>query len=394
MKLIEINNVNQEKIDDISCMLGNFDGLHKGHTALINSLLAMPNKKAIITLAPHPRSYFDKDNFRYIMSYDQKMEALNEKDIDYCIRLDFETFKDLSVEEFVIFLRNIGVKDITCGQDYRFSKNRQGTPSDLSKHFETIIIEEVTYNNKKISSSYIRELITDGNLQEANKLLGFIYKITGIVVKGRQIGRTIGFPTANIEYTNYVLPKKGVYYGQIIYNNKSYKAMINIGNNPTMNKVDHLSLEVHILDFDEDIYGKTITVEFIDRLRDEIKFSNVNLLLEQLNKDRDIIINKPNIHKAIIDRPIGYKDDFGNVYPINYGYIPGIIAGDGEEQDVYILGIENPIDEYEGAIIAKIFRTDDNEDKWVMADKSYSETEIWEKVKFIEKYFDSKIVLV
>ncbi len=98
--------------------------------------------------------------------------------------------------------------------------------------------------------------------------------------------------------------------------------------------------------------------------------------------------------KVIIDRPIGYKDDFGNIYPINYGYIPGIIAGDGEEQDVYILDVDTPIKEYEGVVVAKIIRKDDNEDKWVMATKKYTKEEIWQKVEFIEKYFDSSILII
>ncbi len=398
MKLIKINSTNSERIDELSCVLGNFDGLHKGHSALIELLQTMPNKKAIITFEPHPKSYFDNDNFRYIMSYDQKLNAINGKNIDYCIRLDFKMFKDLSVSEFVTFLKNIGVQDVICGEDFRFSKNRLGTPVELSKYFNTHVISEVTYNDRRISSSMIRERITNGDMIEANELLGFNYRIDGIVVKGRQVGRTIGYPTVNIEYNEYVLPKKGVYYGIMTYKNKSYKAMINIGNNPTMNRTDKLSLEAHILDFNDSIYGELVSLEFIERIRDEINFNSVDLLLEQLRKDKEIISNKNNFttikHRVIIDRPIGYIDNFGNSYPINYGYVPGIIADDGEEQDVYILDEDTPISEYEGVVIAKVIRANDVEDKWVMANNNYTEKEIWEKVKFIEQYFDSKIILV
>ncbi len=292
MKLIKIDKTNYDKIDDLSCILGNFDGFHQGHKALLDSLLKMPNKKAVISFTPHPRSYFDKDNFKYIMNYDQKTETIKKSGIDYCIRLDFESFKDLSPMEFIDFLKNIGVKDITCGEDYRFSKGRAGTPDELSKHFNTTIIGEVKFNEIRISSTLIRNLISDGMLEIANELLGFNYKIIGEVIEGRQLGRTIGFPTANVEYASYILPKKGVYYGYVIHDDKRYKSMINIGNNPTMNHVDKLSLEAHIIDFDEDIYGKNISIEFVERLRNEIKFNGINELLGQLNKDKEDIINK------------------------------------------------------------------------------------------------------
>ncbi len=293
MKVIKLNFDNLEKIDDLSATLGNFDGVHLGHRKLLDTICSNNLKRAFITFWPHPRNLINNTNHKYIISNEQKREIIKNYNFDYYIEIPFNEFtKNISKEEFMKVLSTIGVKEITCGKDYHFAKGRTGSINDLEKKFSLTVINDVVCDKEeRISSTIIRKYIIDGNIEKANELLGYKFTIKGKVISGNQLGRTIGFPTANIEYSNFILPKNGAYHCEIVIDNITYNCMTNIGINPTMNELKKVSVETNIFDFNEDIYDEIVELKFIRRIRDEKKFSSVDELVKQLNSDKENIIN-------------------------------------------------------------------------------------------------------
>lgn len=266
------------KLEINSCTIGNFDGLHLGHQKLIEDAKVNSFKSLVIT--------FDDIFKDKIITLENKIKKIEEFEIDYLIILKFEDFKDMFHNEFVKMLKKINVKRISIGKDFRFGFKKEGDYIDLQNKFETYLIDEVEVNNEKVSSTLIRSKLKEGKIKEANELLGYNFFLTGEVKNGNELGRTIGFPTANLEVDT--LLNNGVYKTQTTVDDVLYNSITNIGYNPTFNEQKQLRIETNILDFNEDIYGKEIKVEFIDKIREEIKFQSKEHLQQQLNEDKSV----------------------------------------------------------------------------------------------------------
>ena len=291
MKIVYIDNLTQIfNNKPLSIMLGNFDGFHRGHQQLFNELLKYKTKKSLLTFYPHPLTIIKNIDFKYLDTISDKFEYLYNL-IDYLIVI--RTTKDIlnsSKKEFIQFLQLNKVENVVCGKDFTFARNKEGTIKDLNI-FNLNVVEDYTIDNIRVSSTEIRSLIKSGSIEKANILLGHDYTIKGIVSKGNQIGRTIGFRTANIEQNEYLFPKCGVYFGYVTIDNNKYFSMINIGTNPTINKEIKSRLEVHIFNFNDDIYNKTIKVSFLKFIRDEKKFNSINELIDELNNNKNYCLS-------------------------------------------------------------------------------------------------------
>jgi riboflavin kinase / FMN adenylyltransferase len=280
--------------------LGTFDGVHKGHQKILNRLKdAMSSQSlesVVLTFSQHPRSVLHNDsNIRLLNTNDEKVILLQQKGIDNLIIQDFNAeFSELSGEEFVknILVDKLNIQKIIIGYDHRFGKNRSSDIHDLiyfgkKYHFDVEQISAKEVDEISVSSTKIRNAISDGQIKLANKYLGYQYFFSGKVVQGNQLGRTIGFPTANIlvENKQKMLPKNGVYIVEVILHDEVYKGMMNIGNKPTVDGFN-FSVEVNIFDFEKDIYNLNITISVVDFIRNEIKFDSIESLKGQLIKDK------------------------------------------------------------------------------------------------------------
>ncbi|MGB4613501.1 MAG: bifunctional riboflavin kinase/FAD synthetase [Erysipelotrichaceae bacterium] len=296
MRIIQIELGRPIRIDKPLCAcIGYFDGIHLGHQALINKTLELSKihncDAALITFDPDPRvTVTGIKNIKHLTTMKQRINLAVKYGIRNIIILKFS--KEMANLDYEVFEDEILVKcnliALVCGFDFRYGKNGEGNSLTLkaSGKFEVEIIDSVNENNEKISTTRILSELQKGKIEKANKLLGYYYEIQGRIIEGRGKGKTIGFPTANIEPEDeYYLPKQGVYSAYIRLDNIWYKAMVNIGHNPTFNEVDEISLEAHILDFNKDIYGKNISLQFVNYLRDEIKFNSVENLKLQLDQD-------------------------------------------------------------------------------------------------------------
>ena len=278
-----------------------FDGVHLGHqqifTKLTSKAKANRSESVAITFDTHPRMVLQHDSYKlkFINSYQEKIQLIENSGVDHLIFLPFtRDFSKLSTADFVknILIDILGIKAIIVGHDNRFGNkenNNFNSLEDLSKQFDFEIIKAdiKTIDNVIVSSSKIRESLDKGNISEANKMLGYTYQLSGKVITGNQIGQKIGFPTANIDLENdfKLIPSLGAYAVKIEFNNIIYNGMLNIGIRPTLN-INKLSIEAHIFDFNTDIYGQYIKVYFVDKLRDEQRFSNIDKLIVQLQKDK------------------------------------------------------------------------------------------------------------
>lgn len=279
--------------------LGNFDGLHIGHMALINTLISesrLNNLNSMVyTFNKHPGNILRKKLLTpLITTRHKKVELLGETALKYIYFDEFdEHFSRMAPEDFVrsILVGKLKVRLAVAGFDYRFGYKGGGDVELLKElgeecNFKVIVIPPIKVDNEIVSSTLIRNNIIKGNMDKVFKLLGRHFSITGEVMGGRQIGNTIGFPTANIIPEEYlVLPHEGVYITKTLINGKMYNSITNIGRNPTFDDVDKLTVETHILDFTRDIYGKKIEVFFISKMRKEKKFESKEELAEQINKD-------------------------------------------------------------------------------------------------------------
>ena len=276
-----------------------FDGVHFGHISIINLLKSVAQENnletAILTFWPHPRKVFNpNDEIKLLNTLNEKLNLLENANLDVVFLKSFdENFRNLTGEEFVrqILVQKLNVKHIIIGHDHVFGKNKSGNFELLQKlskelDFEVQQLDAVKEGEFNISSTKIRNCLANGNIIGANKMLGYHYSVSGKVIDGKKLGRTIGYPTANIEVDELkLLPKKGAYIVEVYVKNKFYKGMLSIGTNPTVNG-DKLTVEVYILDFNEDIYGDEITVKFRDFLHEEIKFESLEKLIERLDEDK------------------------------------------------------------------------------------------------------------
>lgn len=277
--------------EPLTITIGNFDGLHLGHQQLIERVLSYRDTKhGVMTFDPHPSSVLRKQPFRTLTQKQDKIELFSKYPLDYAFIVEFNTaFSELSVSQFIEFLRSIGVRRIVIGRDARFAYRGEGTIADLKKYFFVDVVEDLVYNHTRVSTTYIKDFLSTGDLGSARKLLNRHYDIKGIVVHGNRIGHKLGYPTANIDYNNYFLPKSGVYYVKVNVDDQVYHGMANIGNNPTLNYSFEKRLEIYILDFNKNIYGKQMDITFMHYLRQELKFRNKKELIEQLQKDESAV---------------------------------------------------------------------------------------------------------
>lgn len=289
MEVYYINNLNDlPQLDTNSCAIGNFDGVHLGHRQLIEKAKVAGYKLLVIT-------FENINKNKYLTTTKQKIEYLEQLGVDYLVILPFRVIRLVFFNEFINILKKLGVKYITCGADFRFGFKREGDIYDLKKKFKLTIFDDVMVNQTRISTSLIKDLLADGYLDKANELLEKPYKITGIVVEGNKIGRKLGYPTANIEYNEYLLPKNGVYFTIIKYKDTKYLAMANIGYNPTLNAQENKRLEVHIIDFNEEIYGEELEISFIKYLREERKYNSREDLIKSLEDTINICLEYKNM---------------------------------------------------------------------------------------------------
>lgn len=288
----------------LALSIGMFDGVHKGHQSIIKKLNAIAAQKnlesAVLTFWPHPRTVFNpNDDLKLLNNIDEKTYLLEKNGVQNLFLKEFdEPFRNLTGEEFVkqILIEKLNIKHVIIGHDHTFGKNKSGDFNLLKKMgpefgFEAEQVQAVDFNGKHISSTQIRNSLNAGNVKEASEMLGYAYSVSGEVVHGKKIGRTIGYPTANIVVDSIkLLPRKGAYIVEVFVKNKQYKGMLSIGTNPTVNG-NSLSTEVYILNFNDDIYGEEISVNFRDFLHDEIKFESLEKLVERLDEDKKLTEN-------------------------------------------------------------------------------------------------------
>ena len=296
MKIIEVDlkNLNLEANPNMNLVLGFFDGVHIGHQKMI--LKAISNgDTGVMTFDISPSFILGKSiKYTHITSLYDKANILKTLGVKYLyvLRMNKELL-NLDKNEFIEkILKPISPKRIYVGEDYRFGRNAEGAPSDLEKDFNVNVYELVSINGNKVSSRVIRELISNGKMDEAQELLGRPYQVTGLVVEGSHNGEKMGFPTANLELTyTYVLPKIGVYIGYAKILDKKYKAIISMSTHPTIMELNDPIIEVHILSYKGDLYGKEIEVQFVQYIRDIKKFGSLEELSEQLVKDSETAKN-------------------------------------------------------------------------------------------------------
>ena len=304
MKVYSINDL--PYIHNPVVTIGIFDGVHKGHKYILNSLIAKAKEtggsSVVITLWPHPRIVLNKDvwNFRLIHSQEEKIHHLSKLGIDYYIIIPFDKeFASMSACEFVAshLVERIDATRLILGYDNSFGKDRVGSPNGLAacaKKSGMIVerLDEYKLSELNISSTTIRTTLLEGDLEAARDMLDYDYYIKGKVIVGNQLGRNLGYPTANINpHTAYkLIPRDGVYAVHIECDNVLYPAMLNIGVRPTLGSANPINIiEAHLFDVDFDLYDKEVVIHFRKRIRDEIKFPNLEALKEQLRCDEKTI---------------------------------------------------------------------------------------------------------
>jgi len=281
--------------------LGTFDGVHKGHKSILDKLITSSKasgcESVVLTFFPHPRMVLQQNtDLKLLNTIDEKAALLEKEGVDNLIIHPFDhAFSRLTAEEFVkdILVDKLNIHKIIIGHDHRFGRNRTATIDDLIRFgeefgFEVEKISALAVDEISVSSTKIRNALNEGNIDYANNFLGYPYFINGSVVQGKQLGRTINFPTANIQPTESykLIPANGVYVVSSVLNGKTVYGMMNIGNRPTVDGVG-TTIEVHYHDFNEDLYGQLLKVSIHHRLRDEVKFESFDALKLQLEKDKE-----------------------------------------------------------------------------------------------------------
>jgi riboflavin kinase / FMN adenylyltransferase len=285
---------------------GTFDGVHIGHQKIIDRVRNIAAQKGgesvLLTFFPHPRMVLQPDDntLRLLSTTEEKIDRLRKAGIDHLLVIPFTLeFSCQSSMQFVrdVLVNTIGVKTLVIGYDHRFGKNREGSMEDLHElgqvyDFDVEEIPPQDIDDVTVSSTKIRNALQEGEVDVAAKYLGYHYPVSGKVVAGNSLGKTIGFPTANIvvEETYKLIPNDGVYAVRVIVDGEIYGGMANMGKQPTFDNRNH-AFEVHIFDFNADIYGRIIRVEFVAHLRSEMKFSGVDALIAQLKQDENTARN-------------------------------------------------------------------------------------------------------
>jgi len=297
-----VRNINKIVKDPNSIVtVGVFDGVHIAHQEILRRMkeekLKTGARTVLVTFDPHPQEVLHpNEKFFILTTIDERIELLSDYDLDIIFVVNFTPeFSNITAEEFCkeIMLGRIGLRKVIVGYNHAFGKNREGNPEKLKGFgekygFEVELIPQLLVENNPVSSSKIRSILNEGNVRLASKLLGRYYFINGVVVKGSGRGKELGIPTANIEPISLrkLMPKNRVYVVRVTIDRKHYFGLMNIGYRPTFELDSERVAEVNIFDFDEEIYFKHIKVEFIDRLRDEMKFPTPRELVEQIERDK------------------------------------------------------------------------------------------------------------
>lgn len=310
MKIIQ-DNFNEVIETPSIIVLGSFDGIHSGHRELINSAKELAEKikltekiedveVMVCTFKNHPLSVVNKEICpKLIMSNEEKAILFEKLQVNILNFMEFnKEFMSISPEQFINSLKkHYNAKGIVVGFNYRFGYKNLGDVEILKKYseildYELFVVEPITSDGEVVSSSAIRHNLQEGNIERANKFLGRPFMLSGNIIKGKQIGRTMGFPTVNLNYDKkFVVPKGGVYGTIVEYKNCFYKAITNIGYNPTL-EGSKLSIETNILNFDKNIYGEEIKLYFIEKIREEKRFGSIDELKNQLSKDKNYVNSK------------------------------------------------------------------------------------------------------
>ena len=293
------------KIDNAVVTIGSFDGVHMGHQKILKRLYESAHdiggETVILSFFPHPRMILHPEdvNIKMITTLDERAELLEKHHIDHLIITPFtRDFSNLSPEEYIrqVLVDQIGIKRIVIGYDHRFGKNREGSICDLQRlgpiyNFEIEEISEQDINDVAVSSTKIRKAILNGDVKTAHDFLGYPFRISGKVVKGDQIGRKLGYPTANlfIEQSYKLIPSDGIYAVTVLINRKEYQGMCYIGHRPTINGMTR-NIEVNIFDFEEDIYGINIRLNFLHFIRNDASFNSLEELSVQIEKDKQSVL--------------------------------------------------------------------------------------------------------
>lgn len=314
MRIIN-NSIQARNIKNAVVTIGTFDGVHLGHQAIFKEMRRLAQEiggeTVVVTFHPHPRQVLSigTERLRFICSQEEKLKKIEEFGIDNVLIIPFtKEFASTPSEDFIkdYIIDSIHPSIIVVGYDHHFGKNRMGDYEMLTQlgkqyNFRTVQVEAQDVNEVAVSSTKIRNFLWTGNVKAANELLGYPYSVTGIVVEGNKIGRTIGFPTANLDIPNeyMMINNPGVYACQTMIDGKPYNAMANTGLRPTVeDRTDgDFIIEVNIFDFNGNLYGKTLKVWFLDRIRDEEKFKGLEALKAQLEQDRkkvkEYFLNNP-----------------------------------------------------------------------------------------------------
>lgn len=286
----------------IAACIGFFDGVHRGHRFLIEQLIVEARKRgvspAVITFRSHPRKLIDPQFCPHLLSsFDEKMELLAQTGIDYCFVLDFtDELRNLTAREFIqdILKQQIHTQILLIGYDHRFGKNREEGFEEYRQYgiecgIQVIKEPDYTLTGRHISSSTIRKNLLAGKMEEAAEISGKQYNIRGMVTKGFQLGRTLGYPTANIQPDDLdkLIPLQGVYAAYTEIDGSLYPAMVNIGQRPTVSQSEEITIEAHLIGFEGDLYGKHLNIHFVSFLRPEKRMESLCDLKAQLNLDKE-----------------------------------------------------------------------------------------------------------
>ena len=282
--------------------IGTFDGVHKGHRTILTEVVeharTVNGESVLITFEPHPRKLLFPDQpLWFITPLEQKLKLITEAGIQHIVVVPFtKSFSELSAEAYIedFLVKTFHPHTIIIGYDHRFGHDRTGSIELLRKFqqkygYELIEIQAQLIDEAAVSSTKIRKAIKEGQVREASQMLGRDYNMRGTVVRGAQLGRTIGFPTVNIRLNEpeQIVPGIGIYAVYLTHNNITFKAMLSIGYNPTVTTDRSIKIEANIFDFNKDIYDDMVEVAFVQRLRDEVKFENIEALKEQLHRDKE-----------------------------------------------------------------------------------------------------------
>ncbi len=292
IKYLEYNDFLTEQ--NMVICIGYFDGMHIAHVKLIEEAKAIAKEKglslAVFTFSMSIKAYLNQERHRCLTTVEDKAEICKQLGVDYLyvMKVSQHLIHMQALEFINRFLQDANT--VVIGFDFRFGYRGEGDRKLLAKqkNFSTIVVPEMKYLDLKVGSTRVKANLWDGNLEIANHLLGRPYTMKGRVVSGRGIGRRLGYPTANMDYMPYILPKSGVYYTKVLYKNKEYHGVTNIGNNPTYFDVP-LTVETHVFHIDKNLYNEVIEVRFIEYLRPEIKFDTEVQLIEQIYQDIEYV---------------------------------------------------------------------------------------------------------